>query len=91
MNEKNSKWIPDLLYAEDEETNLLTNGLPFVELTDEKVMPDRLFILSAKTVLEEGNEVQEFDMHQYFSKDFLEQNLEKSLFEEIILLYKKDD
>jgi len=91
MKKNNRKWIPDILYAEDEETNNLTNGLPFIELKDEKSMPDRLFILSAKTVIDNNEELQEFDLHQYFSLDYLKECLDKNIIEQIIRLYKQED
>ncbi len=75
------RWVPEILYEEDNEG--LTGNLPFVQVPEGKEMPGMLFVFSSKDTGEyepglEGEPVPivDLELHQYCNMAYLKEGLD---------------
>ncbi len=76
-------WIPNIFYEEDAEG--LTRGFPFVEIPQEKEMPNCLFVYGMKTLDTKVDEEfeKEVTMYSFANMTVLKDKLPPALFDEV--------
>lgn len=82
-NESRTNWIPNIYYEENVEG--IANGFPFIEVPQDKDMPNCLFIYSMKTLdtkIDDEFE-KELSMFSYANMSVLKENLNPILFDEV--------
>ena len=67
------KWMPEIFYEEKQDG--MTQGLPFVNIPQDKVMPSSVFICGVEASQEEEEE-KEVTVHMYCNMNFLKERLE---------------
>jgi hypothetical protein len=83
MNLTRTNWIPNIYYEEDVEG--ITKGFPFVEIPQDKDMPNCLFIYGMKTLdtkIDDEFE-KEVCMYSYANMSVLKDKLSPALFDEV--------
>ncbi len=82
MNER-TNWIPNIFYEEDVEG--ITRGFPFIEVPQDKDMPNCLFIYGMKTLDTKVDEEfeKEVVMYSYANMTVLKDKLPLMLFNEV--------
>jgi hypothetical protein len=82
-NESRTNWIPNIYY--EEETEGIAGGFPFIEVPQDKDMPNCLFIYSMKTLdtkIDDEFE-KELSMFSYANMSVLKEKLNPVLFDEV--------
>ena len=82
-NESRTNWIPNIYY--EEETEGIAGGFPFIEVPQDKDMPNCLFIYSMKTLdtkIDDEFE-KELSMFSYANMTVLKEKLNPVLFDEV--------
>jgi|LauGreDrversion4_2_1035121.scaffolds.fasta_scaffold151879_4 hypothetical protein len=82
MNER-ANWIAPIFYEED--TNGITRGFPFIEVPQDKDMPNCLFIYGMKTLDTKFDDEfeKEVVMYSYANMTVLKNKLPPTLFDEV--------
>jgi len=80
MSERQSNWIPEILYEDSDDG--LTSNIPFIQVPEDQEMPKILFIFESRDTGEvepgpTGEElpVTELDLHQYADMAVLKKHL----------------
>lgn len=90
MNEKR-KWVPEIMYEEYEEDNI-SGGLPFIQVPNDKEMPDILFMFGSTETGEfepdlEGQPqpIMEMELYQYANMHYLKETLNEDTYDQVRL------
>lgn len=88
MSDRNTNWVPEILYEENEEGT--ASNFPFIQVPQDQEMPKMLYIFESRNTGEvepgpEGEElpVFEWDMHQYADMAVLKSSLRPELYDEV--------
>ena len=88
-NENPRKWVPEIMYEEYEEENI-SGGLPFIQIPEDKEMPDILFMFGSKNTGEfepdlEGDPepIVEMELYQYCCMQYLKDALEPAVYDTV--------
>ena len=77
----NKNWKPEIFYEDysnNDSSETLTSGLPFINVPDGHNMPGVLFICEARDISSEDNELEkEIIVHSYFNSLELKDKLDK--------------
>ena len=80
MSEKR-KWVPEIMYEEYEEDSM-SGGLPFIQVPEDKDMPDILFMFGSQETGEfepdiDGNPepIVQMELYQYANMQYLKESL----------------
>ena len=83
------KWVPEIMYEEYEEDSI-SGGLPFIQVPDDKEMPDILFMFGSQTTGEfepdlEGNPepIVEMELYQYACMHYLKDSLDSDTYDKV--------
>tara|TARA_Y100000593_G_scaffold77717_1_gene143986 strand:- start:1364 stop:1720 length:357 start_codon:yes stop_codon:yes gene_type:complete len=89
MNENPRKWVPEIMYEEYEEENL-SGGIPFVQIPEDKEMPDILFMFGSQNTGEfepdsegEPQPIVEMELYQYACMQYLKQSLSPAIYDQV--------
>lgn len=69
----NHRWIPEIFY--EEKNDGMTQGLPFVNVPEDKVMPSSVFICGIKDLKEE-DEQKELTVYHFINMSYLKDNVD---------------
>ena len=82
MNNEKRKWVPEIMYEEYEE-EALSGGLPFIQVPNDKEMPDIIFMFASQGTGDfepdqEGNpqEIMEMELYQFANMQYLKESLD---------------
>jgi len=88
MKSNVSKWIPEIMYEDDD--NGMTSKIPFIMVPKKEEMPKLLFMFESRETGEfepdnEGNPLPiiEMELHQYADMACLKQGLPESLYDQV--------
>ena len=88
MNDKR-KWVPEIMYEEYEEDSI-SGGLPFIQVPNDKEMPDILFMFGSRETGEfepdlegEPQPIMEMELFQYANMHYLKQSLTAEVYDEV--------
>jgi len=88
MSDRNTNWVPEILYEENDEGT--SSNFPFIQVPQGQEMPKMLYIFESSDTGEvepgpEGEElpVFEWDMHQYADMAILKESLRPELYDEV--------
>ena len=89
MSNDKRKWVPEICYEEYEEETL-TSGLPFIQVPEDKEMPDIIFVFGSKDTGEyepdaEGNPqpIVEMELYQYACMQYLKNELAPDVYDAV--------
>ena len=81
------KWVPEIMYEEYEEDSL-SGGLPFIQVPNDKEMPDILFMFGSTETGEfepdlegEPQPIMEMELFQYANMHYLKESLEPDVYD----------
>jgi len=88
MTEKR-KWVPEIMYEEYDEENI-SGGLPFIQIPDNKEMPDILFIFGSQETGEfepdmdgEPQPIMEMELFQFANMQYLKESLDDDTYDAV--------
>ena len=91
MSNEKRRWVPEICY-EDYENAELTNGLPFIQIPEDKEMPNVLFFFGSKETGEfqpgldgEPEPIVEMELYQYACMKYLQESLTESEYDNVRL------
>ena len=83
------KWVPEIMYEEYEEDSI-SGGLPFIQVPENKEMPDILFVFGSQETGEyepdqEGNPqpIMEMELFQYANMAYLKNDLSPEVYDQV--------
>lgn len=83
------KWVPEIMYEEYDEENI-SGGLPFIQVPDDKQMPDILFMFGSQSTGEfepdlDGNPepIVEMELYQYACMQYLKESLDADTYDKV--------
>jgi hypothetical protein len=83
------KWVPEIMYEEYEEDSI-SGGLPFIQVPENKEMPDILFMFGSQETGEfepdgEGNPqpIMEMELFQYACMQYLKESLDENTYDKV--------
>ena len=83
------KWVPEIMYEEYEEDSI-SGGLPFIQVPNDKEMPDILFMFGSRETGEfepdlegEPQPIMEMELFQYANMHYLKQSLTPEVYDEV--------
>ena len=90
MKEQNSrKWVPEIMYEEYEEESI-SGGIPFIQVPEDKEMPDILFMFGSKNTGEfepdldgEPQPIVEMELYQYACMQYLKESLDPTVYDQV--------
>lgn len=89
MNDNPRKWVPEIMY-EDYEEETLSGGIPFIQIPEDKEMPDILFMFGSQNTGEfepdsegEPQPIVEMELYQYACMQYLKQALDPETYDKI--------
>lgn len=89
MSDNPRKWVPEIMYEDYEEENL-SGGIPFVQIPEDKEMPDILFMFGSQNTGEfepdsEGDPqpIVEIELYQYACMLYLKQSLDSKTYDKV--------
>ena len=81
------KWVPEIMYEEYEEDSL-SGGFPFIQVTEDKEMPDILFMFGSQDTGEfapdsegEPEPIVEMELYQYANMQYLKEGLTTEVYD----------
>lgn len=90
MSEKR-KWVPEIMYEEYEEDSI-SGGLPFIQVPNDKEMPDILFMFGSTETGEfepdlegEPQPIMEMELYQFANMHYLKQSLTEDVYDQVRL------
>ena len=90
MNEKR-KWVPEIMYEEYEEDSI-SGGLPFIQVPNDKEMPDILFMFGSTETGEfepdlegEPQPIMEMELYQFANMHYLKEALTEEVYDQVRL------
>ena len=85
----NRKWVPEIMYEEYDEDSI-SGGLPFIQVPNDKEMPDIIFMFGSTETGEfepdlEGNPqpIMEMELFQYANMHYLKELLDPDLYDKV--------
>lgn len=89
MSDNPRKWVPEIMYEEYEEENL-SGGIPFIQIPENKEMPDILFVFGSQNTGEfepdsegEPQPIVEMELYQYACMQYLKDQLNPETYDEV--------
>jgi len=89
MTEHPRKWVPEIMYEEYEEESI-SGGIPFIQVPDDKEMPDILFMFGSQNTGEfepdldgDPQPIVEMELYQYACMQYLKDSLSPSVYDEV--------
>ena len=89
MSDNPRKWVPEIMYEEYEEENL-SGGIPFIQIPENKEMPDILFVFGCQNTGEfepdmdgEPQPIVEMELYQYACMQYLKNQLSPETYDEV--------
>ena len=89
MNDNPRKWVPEIMYEEYEEENM-SGGLPFIQVPENKEMPDILFLFGSQNTGEfepdtegEPQPIVEMELYQYACMQYLKEELDPVVYDQV--------
>ena len=89
MNADPRKWVPEIMYEDYEEENL-SGGIPFIQIPEDKQMPDILFMFGSQNTGEfepdsegEPQPIVEMELYQYACMHYLKQSLDPITYDQV--------
>ena len=83
------KWVPEIMYEEYEEDSI-SGGLPFIQVPNDKEMPDILFMFGSTETGEfepdlegEPQPIMEMELFQYANMHYLKEELDKDTYDKV--------
>ena len=83
------KWVPEIMYEEYDEDSI-SGGLPFIQVPNDKEMPDILFMFGSTETGEfepdlEGNPqpIMEMELFQYANMHYLKDSLDEETYDRV--------
>jgi len=83
------KWVPEIMYEEYDEESI-SGGLPFIQIPEEKEMPDILFMFGSKETGqfepdEEGEpqSIVEMELYQFANMQYLKDDLDEETYDKV--------
>lgn len=88
MSEKR-KWVPEIMYEEYEEESI-SGGMPFIQIPEDKEVPDILFIFGSQNTGEfepdiegEAQPIVEMELYQYACMHYLKEGLDENTYNKV--------
>ena len=88
MKHKNSNWIPEIMYEEDDSG--MSANIPFILVPKDEVMPNFVFIFESRETGEyepnnkgEPVPIMEMDLHQYADMNQLKLGLDAETYDKV--------
>ena len=89
MSDDTRKWVPEIMYEEYEEESL-SAGLPFIQIPENKEMPDILFMFSSQPTGEfepdaegEPQPIMEMELYQFANMQYLKEDLDADTYDKV--------
>ena len=83
------KWVPEIMYEEYEEDSI-SGGLPFIQVPNDKEMPDILFMFGSTETGEfepdlegEPQPIMEMELFQYANMHYLKEELDADTYDKV--------
>ena len=83
------KWVPEIMYEEYEEDSL-SGGLPFIQVPNDKEMPDIIFMFGSQETGEfepdldgEPQPIMEMELFQYANMHYLKEALDPENYDKV--------
>ena len=83
------KWVPEIMY-EDYEEDSISGGLPFIQVPNDKEMPDILFMFGSTETGEfepdlegEPQPIMEMELFQYANMQYLKEELDADTYDKV--------
>lgn len=83
------KWVPEIMYEEYEEDSM-SGGFPFIQVAEDKEMPDILFMFGSQETGEfepdmEGNPepIVQMELYQYANMQYLREDLSAEVYDQV--------
>tara|TARA_Y100001938_G_C8082378_1_gene429917 strand:+ start:69 stop:419 length:351 start_codon:yes stop_codon:yes gene_type:complete len=83
------KWVPEIMYEEYEEDSI-SGGLPFIQVPEDKEMPDILFMFGSQETGEfepdasgEPQPIMEMELFQYACMQYLKEELDETTYDKV--------
>ena len=90
MSDDPRKWVPEIMYEEYDEEENISGGLPFIQIPENKEMPDILFMFGSKATGEfepdlDGNPepIVEMELYQYCCMQYLKDSLDADVYDTV--------
>ena len=87
MNNNPRKWVPEIMYEEYEG---LTDGIPFIQIPENKEIPDILFMFGSQDTGEfepdsegEAQPIVEMELYQYACMQYLKSGLDPETYDRV--------
>ena len=91
MENNPKKWVPEIMYEDYEEENI-SGGLPFIQIPEDKEMPDILFMFGSQNTGEyapdldgDPQPIVEMELYQYACMQYLKQGLDPDTYDKVRL------
>jgi hypothetical protein len=88
MNKKR-QWVPEIMYEEYDHAEL-TNSLPFIQIPEDKEMPNVLFFFGSKATGEEEPDMEgnpqpivEMEVYQFACMKYLKDGLDEEAYDKV--------
>ena len=88
MNNKR-QWVPEIMYEEYDRSEL-TNSLPFIQIPEDKEMPNVLFFFGSKATGEEEPDLEgnpqpivEMEVYQFACMRYLKEGLDEETYDRV--------
>lgn len=85
------KWVPEIMYEEYEEDSI-SGGLPFIQVPQDKEMPDILFMFGSKDTGQyepdeegEAQQIVEMELYQFANMQYLKESLNEATYDKVRL------
>ena len=83
------KWVPEIMYEEYDEESI-SGGLPFIQVPNDKEMPDILFMFGSTETGEfepdlegEPQPIMEMELYQYANMHYLKEELDSDTYDKV--------
>ena len=83
------KWVPEIMYEEYEEESI-SGGIPFIQVPEDKEMPDILFMFSSQATGEfepdaegEPQPIMEMELYQFANMQYLKDGLTETVYDQV--------
>ena len=74
----NNKWVPEIMY--EEKPDGFSQGFPFIEVPEEKLMPSALFICEVRQA---EDDMKDLAMHMFASMTALKEELDEDTYDKV--------
>lgn len=83
------KWVPEIMYEEYDEDSI-SGGLPFIQIPEDKEMPDILFMFGSKDTGQyepdeegEAQQIVEMELYQFANMQYLKDGLDEETYDKV--------